>query len=109
LQTPSYATSSDAERPKLGSDGKLLAVGNTVDVAYATWTSTIGAPELAMIWTDRDFDPSQSAFHDRRVIAIPTPRWNAYDAKRFGINPLPDTALTMMERAYTSPICYTPG
>ena len=65
--------------------GKLPPVGNTVDVAEATWTNTIGAPELITVWKDPDFDPSLRAFYYARVIEIPTPRWTAYDAKRFGI------------------------
>jgi hypothetical protein len=98
----------DAERRRPGGDGKLPPVGDTVDVANATWTNTIGAPELATVWTDPDFDPSQPAFYYGRVIEIPTPRWTAYDAKRFGTPPLPGTALIITERAYTSPIWYTP-
>ena len=89
--------------------GKLPSVGDTVDVANATWTNTIGAPELITVWTDPDFDPSQPAFYYGRVIEIPTPRWTAYDAKRFGTKPLPGTAMTITERAYTSPIWYTPA
>ncbi|WP_414474352.1 DUF3604 domain-containing protein [Microvirga sp. M2] len=99
----------DAERRKPGADGKLPPVGDTVDVANATWTNTIGSPELATVWTDPDFDPSQPAFYYGRVIEIPTPRWTAYDAKRFGTTPLPGTPMTITERAYTSPIWYTPG
>ncbi|AWM85689.1 DUF3604 domain-containing protein [Microvirga sp. 17 mud 1-3] len=98
----------DAERRKPGADGKLPPVGDTVDVTNATWTNTIGAPELATVWTDPDFDPSQPAFYYGRVIEIPTPRWTAYDAKRFGVQPLPGTPMTVTERAYTSPIWYTP-
>jgi hypothetical protein len=99
----------DSERRRPGGDGKLPSVGDTVDVANATWTNTIGAPELATVWADPDFDPSQPAFYYGRVIEIPTPRWTAYDAKRFGTTPLPGTAMTITERAYTSPIWYTPG
>jgi Protein of unknown function (DUF3604) len=89
--------------------GKVPAVGNTVDVENATWTNTIGAPELIAVWRDPEFDSSQPAFYYGRVIEIPTPRWTAYDAKRFGVKPLPGTAMTLQERAYTSPIWYTPG
>jgi hypothetical protein len=92
-----------------GSDGKLPAMGNTVDAANANWTNTIGASELATVWTDPDFDASQSAVYYARVIEIPTPRWATYDAFRFGID-LPDDAPTStQERAYTSPIWYDPG
>ena len=91
-----------------GSDGKLPAVGNTVDVENATWTNTIGATELITVWEDPDFDASQSALYYARVIEIPTPRWTAYDALRFGVD-LPDEApRSHQERAYTSPIWYTP-
>ena len=92
-----------------GPDGKLPSVGSTVDVANATWTNTIGAPELIAAWKDPDFDPSQPSFYYGRVIEIPTPRWTAYDAKRYGVTPLPGTAMTVTERAYTSPIWYTPA
>jgi hypothetical protein len=94
---------------KPGTDGKLPSVGSTVDEANATWTNTIGAPELITVWKDPEFDPTQPAFYYGRVIEIPTPRWTAYDAKRFGIKPLPGTPMTVTERAYTSPIWYTPA
>ena len=75
----------DAESRKPGSDGKLPAVGNTVDVKNATWSNSIGDPELLAFWTDPDFNPDERAFYYARVIEIPTPRWTAYDAKRFGV------------------------
>jgi hypothetical protein len=99
----------DADKRKRGADGKLPAVGSTVDVENAVWTNTIGDPELITVWKDPDFDPTQHAFYYARVIEIPTPRWTAYDAKRFGVKPLPGTTMTLQERAYTSPIWYTPG
>ena len=88
--------------------GKLPSVGSTVDVTNATWTNTIGSHELIAVWKDPDFDPSLRAFYYVHVIEIPTPRWTAYDAKRFGTKPLPGTTMTLQERAYTSPIWYTP-
>ncbi len=99
----------DADRRRPGADGKLPPVGNTVDVANALWTNTIGDPELITVWTDPDFNPSLKAFYYARVIEIPTPRWTAYEAKRFGITMSPDVPMTTQERAYTSPIWYTPG
>jgi hypothetical protein len=93
---------------KPGPDGKVPSVGSTVDVENATWKNTIGAPELIAVWKDPDFDPKQEAFYYGRVIEIPTPRWTAYDAKRFSVKPLPGTPMTVTERAYTSPIWYTP-
>jgi hypothetical protein len=93
---------------KAGRDGKLPAVGNTVDVANATWTNSIGEPELAGVWQDPDFDKGQAAFYYARVIEIPTPRWTAYEAKRFGVKMDKEVPMTVQERAYTSPIWYTP-
>ena len=91
-----------------GADGKLPAVGNTVDAENASYTNTIGSPELMTVWTDPDFDPDQRAFYYVRVIEIPTPRWSTYEAHRFGI-PIPEGApVSTQERAYTSPIWYTP-
>ena len=92
-----------------GADGKLPAVGNTVDVANVTWTNSIGAPELITVWRDPDFDPSLRAFYYARVIEIPTPRWTAYEQKRFGIRMPPEVPMVTQERAYTAPIWYTPG
>ncbi len=91
-----------------GADGKLPAVGNTVDVANANWTNTIGASELGTVWTDPDFDPAQKAFYYARVLEIPTPRWSTYDAFRFGIDLPEGVPVSTQERAYTSPIWYTP-
>ena len=93
---------------KPGADGKLPSVGSTVDVANATWTNSIGATELITVWTDPDFDVAELAFYYVRVIEIPTPRWTAYDAKRFGVTAAPGTRMTVTERAYTAPIWYTP-
>ncbi|MER8441037.1 DUF3604 domain-containing protein [Mesorhizobium sp. M1312] len=95
-------------KPDAGT-GKLPSVGDTVDAANAGWTNTIGSPELSAVWEDPDFDASQPAFYYGRVIEIPTPRWTAYDVKRFGVKALPGTAMTITERAYTSPIWCTPG
>jgi hypothetical protein len=89
--------------------GKLPSVGSTVDVENATWTNTIGASELISVWKDPDFDAKQRAFYYVRVIEIPTPRWTAYDAKKFGVKPLPGTQMTTTERAYTSPIWFNPA
>ncbi len=88
--------------------GKLPPVGNTVDVANATWTNTIGDTELITVWKDPDFDAKQSAFYYARVIEIPTPRWTAFDAKYFKVNMPKEVPMTTTERAYTSPIWYTP-
>ncbi len=99
----------DADKRKPGANGKLPPVGDTVDVANATWSNTIGDPELITVWKDPSFDAKQRAFYYVRVLEIPTPRWTAYDAKRFGNKPLPGTTMKIQERAYTSPIWYTPG
>jgi hypothetical protein len=93
---------------KPGKDGKLPAVGNSVDVKEATWTNTIGATELIAVWKDPDFSPDQKAFYYGRVIEIPMPRWTAYDAKYFDLELPDEVPMTTQERAYTSPIWYTP-
>ena len=89
-------------------NGKLPAVGNTVDVANANWTNSIGASELATVWTDPSFDPVQKAFYYARVIEIPTPRWSTYDAFRYGTQLPEGVPTSTQERAYSSPIWYTP-
>ena len=89
--------------------GKLPSVGDTVDVPNATYTNTIGASELIKVWKDPEFDASQRAFYYVRVLEIPTPRWTAYDAKYYGITMPPEVPMKGQERAYTSPIWYTPG
>jgi hypothetical protein len=86
---------------KPGRNGKLPAVGNTVDLENATWTNTIGATELIKVWQDPDFDPAQPAFYYLRVLEIPTPRWSAYDAKYYGIKLHPNDTGIHQERAYT--------
>ncbi len=94
---------------KLRRDGKLPAVGNTVDVANANWTNTIGAADLGAVWTDPDFDPGQKAFYYARVLEIPTPRWSTYDAFRFGVDVPKGAPTSTQERAYSSPIWYDPA
>ena len=94
---------------EIGRDGRCKTpVGNTVDVANATWLNSIGDTELIAIWKDPDFDPKQRAFYYVRVIEIPTPRWTAYDAKYFGLDVSDEVEMVHQERAYTSPIWYTP-
>ena len=90
-------------------NGALPPVGNTVDIEKANWTNTIGASELGAVWTDPDFDPAQKAFYYARVLEIPTPRWVVYDAFRFGVEIPEGAETTGQERAYSSPIWYTPS
>jgi hypothetical protein len=99
----------NADHRKLMPNGKLPPVGDTVDVPRATWTNTIGDPDLVGVWTDPDFDPSQRAFYYSRVLEIPTPRWTAYDQARFHVKMPPEVEMKIQERAWTSPIWYTPG
>lgn len=99
---------SDPDERKRKRDGRLTPVGNTVNVAEATWRNTIGDAELVGYWQDPDFDASQPAVYYLRVLEIPTPRWTAYDAKQFGDTPGSGTKMTLQERAYTSPIWYSP-
>ena len=94
---------------QIGSDGRCRTpVGNTVDMEAATWTNTIGASELLAVWSDPDFDPKDAAFYYARVLEIPTPRWVLYDKLRFGSEIPEEAELIHQERAYTSPIWYTP-
>ncbi len=99
---------SDMKNRKADKKGLVPDVGNTVDVKNATWSNTIGSAELITVWKDPDFDPSQRAFYYARVIEIPTPRWTAYDAKKFGVQMPKESPMTTTERAYTSPIWYNP-
>jgi hypothetical protein len=94
---------------KIGKDGRCKTpVGNTVDVKNAVWSNTIGATEMVTVWMDPDFNADLSAFYYVRVIEIPTPRWTAYDAKYYGIEVGEEVTMISQERAYTSPIWYTP-
>lgn len=108
LQEKVYDVAWSGDR-KAGKDGKLAPVGNTVDVANATWTNSIGSPELITVWKDPQFNSQERAFYYARILEIPTPRWTTYDAKFFGIKMPPEAPTTTVERAYTSPIWYTPG
>ena len=98
----------DAATRKLTPGGKLPPVGNTVDVARATWTNSIGDSDLFGFWSDPDFDPAEPAFYYARVIEIPSPRWTAYDAVRYGVAMPKDVPMTVQDRAWTSPIFYNP-
>ena len=90
-------------------DGRVSQdVGSTVDLKTASYTNSIGDSFLAVTWRDPSFDPSYSAFYYLRVIEIPTPRWTAYDEVRFGITMPDEVRRVLQERAYTSPIWYTP-
>jgi hypothetical protein len=94
---------------KIGKDGRVkTAVGNTVDVNKATYTNTIGSPLLVAYWEDPEFDPAEHAFYYVRVLEIPTPRWTTYDAAFYKIKRPANVPATVQDRAYTSPIWYTP-
>ena len=93
---------------KKGANGKLPSVGDTVDIAKASYTNSIGDPELRTVWTDPEFDANVRAFYYLRVLEIPTPRWVLFDALRYGAKLAPDTILKAQERAYSSPIWYNP-
>jgi hypothetical protein len=93
---------------RIGRNGRVKPVGSTVDVANAAYDNSIGDPELAVVWRDPEFDPQQLAFYYARVIEIPTPRWTAYDARYFGLDVPEQAATTVQDRAYTSPIWYSP-
>jgi hypothetical protein len=89
--------------------GKVPAVGNTVDVKTATYSNSIGATELLGEWTDPAFDPAASATYYARVLEIPTPRWSTYWSAKLGLPPNPNVAAAVQQRAWTSPIWYTPA
>jgi hypothetical protein len=94
---------------KIGKDGRCKSpVGNTVNVEEATYSNSIGDPIMFGYWKDPDFDAQQRAFYYVRVIEIPTPRWTTYDAKFFGVERPKDVPASIQDRAYTSPIWYTP-
>ena len=106
---PSAGQVTTSDGREVGANGKLPPVGSTVDLSIPSYTNTIGSPELGAVWTDPDFDPSERAFYYARVIEIPTPRWTAYDAVKFKLELPGDVPLTLQERAYSSPIWYTPA
>jgi len=93
---------------KRGPDGKIPAVGNTVNAKDATYSNSIGAVELKATWTDPEFDASLPALYYARVIQIPTPRWSTYDVVRNKLKKPEDVPVSIQERAWTSPIWYTP-
>ena len=98
-----------ADGRTMGEDGTVAPVGSTVDVESASYTNAIGDSDLAVVWRDPDFDPGAHAFYYVRVLEIPTPRWPAYDARFFDVRDVPDNVpMVTQERAYTSPIWYTP-
>lgn len=104
-----YDVSVSGDR-KIGTDGRChTSVGNTVNIAQATFDNSIGAPILDGYWRDPDFDPNQNAFYYVRVLEIPTPRWTTFDAKHFKVKRPENVPASIQERAYTSPIWYTPG
>ena len=98
-----------SDNRKKGWLGNIKRVGNTVDVKDASYTNSIGDPELATVWQDPNFDTDELAFYYVRVLEIPTPRWTAYDAKFFKLKDVPkEIQMVAQERAYTSPIWYSP-
>jgi hypothetical protein len=108
LQEKVYDVAWSGDR-KPGANGKLPPIGNTVNVKEATYTNAIGAPFLDAYWRDPAFNPAERAFYYVRVLEIPTPRWTTFDAKFFGVALPKDVPASLQERAFTSPIWYSPG
>ena len=98
------------DRRRIRRGGQLDPVGDTRDLENAAYSNAIGAAELTTVWRDPDFDPDEAAFYYVRVLEIPTPRWTEYDAAVFGTE-VPDEAADVInqDRAYSSPIWYTPA
>jgi len=99
---------SDPAKRHVDSKGRLAAVGDTVDLTKATYDNSIGAAQLSKVWKDPEFNPAEPAFYYVRALEIPTPRWPAYDAVRFGVKPMNGARLKDQQRAYSSPIWYEP-
>ena len=91
-----------------GTDGKVPDVGNSVNVEDGSWDNSIGSRELKAVWKDPEFDPALEAFYYVRVLEIPTPRWTLYDKLQYGAELTKDIPIFNTERAYTSPIWYSP-
>ena len=96
------------ERSRHRETGRLPPVGNTVDVATASYSNTIGAAQLGAVWIDEQFDPAVPAIYYARVLEIPTPRWSTYLAVRNGLPVSDDVPAAIQERAWTSPVFYSP-
>lgn len=103
-----YDVAWSGDRTRNDVTGAVTPVGNTVNIAEASYTNTIGAVQLKTTWTDPDFDPALDAFYYARVLEIPTPRWTTIQAKELGIAPPEIVPATIQERAWSSPIWYTP-
>ena len=99
---------SDRESREINPDGKLTPVPNTVNLATGTWDKSSGVPELKGVWQDPEFDPALDAFYYLRVLEIPTPTWQVYDALKFGLTLAEEVTQIQQERAYSSPIWYSP-
>ena len=104
-----YDAAWSGDRKPDAKTGKLPLVGDTVDAAKGDYTNTIGATQLEAAWTDPDFDPALRAFYYARTIEIPTPRWSTRDAARLGMPVPKGLPVSIQERAWTSPIWYTPA
>ena len=107
LQEKIYEAAAGGDK-RMRRGGKVRPIKSTVDLDTATYTNTVGAASLSTYWEDPDFDPAERAFYYMRVIEIPTPRWTAYDRVRLGNAVDPRDSQVVQDRAYSSPIWYSP-
>ncbi len=102
-----YNVAVSSERT-LREDGSVAPVQSTVDLETVSFANSVGNGHLEVVWQDPDFNPNHRAFYYARVLEIPTPRWSEYDRARFGFEVPEDAPREVQDRAYSSPIWYTP-
>lgn len=93
----------------VAADGTVPDNGATVDLSTGEYSNDVGAVQLMAQWRDPDFEPKQEAYYFTRVLENPTPRWSTVQARAEGMA-LPDEVPSIIrERAWSSPIWYSPN